>query len=97
MPLLGVHGQAAACVRGGGPGCGGPAPATNVEYVTKLPAIMSSDGPLVAARFQRAEFDKMESRRHRETRWNLVATKRQDGISSPQKDTMKSCRHGETR
>jgi len=33
----------------------------NVECITKSPAIFSSDGPLVAASFQRAEFDKMKS------------------------------------
>ena len=56
--------------------------------------------------FQLADSDKMEilspqrdtmtSCRHKETRWNLVATRDTMEILSPQRDTMKSCRHKAT-
>jgi len=60
----------------------GPLQATNVESITKSPAIVPSDGPLVAERF---------------SVWLQVFNlqNRQDEISSPQRDTMESCRHGE--
>jgi len=82
-----------------------PLQATDVEYVTKSPAIFPSDGPLVAASFQLADSDKMKSCCHGEgegrgilncgCKFSTCTCLRQDEILSPQRDTMESCCHGE--